>query len=182
MNSPRGPASAQEIAGLSSQSAFLGCLQRYTDNDTDTDLTIGRAHHHHHPYAPGGPRRYQRGASDRDDDHGVATPPPPSPWLTSRSGRLPVLRAPAAPAAAATAVAVAAAVEAACGSGVRADYGGVRSVEELLLRVEASARAVSREKDDVMKVYGRVFVFVESHREDESSTLQQAVAGVDVLF
>lgn len=44
------------------------------------------------------------------------------------------------------------AAEAARGSGVRADYGGVKSAEELLLRVEASVRAVSREKDEIMKV------------------------------
>eukprot|EP00904_Undaria_pinnatifida_P003881 jgi/Undpi1/13494/HiC_scaffold_8.g03153.m1 len=156
-NNLRSTASAQESTGLESPSALLRCLQRDTDIDTDfttSQDTTGRARHHH-AYARSAPRRHQRKESNGDDDND-ADPPSPR-WPASRSFRLTVPKVSSAPAthavsaATATAVMAVEAAEAARGSGVRADYGGVKSAEELLLRVEASVRAVSREKDEIVK-------------------------------
>lgn len=43
------------------------------------------------------------------------------------------------------------------GSGVRADYSGARDAGQLVRRVEASARAVSLEKDDIIEVCVMLF-------------------------
>ena len=140
---------AEKIPGLVSPSAFLRRLRR--DTDIETDLTTGRGCDRPY-YARDGPRLWQPGPSDRDDDNGVDTPSPRR-WAQI-SRRLIVPRAPAARAVAAAAEEQ----EVACGSGVRADYGGgdgddVRSFGEVLRRVEASARAVSREKEEAIEVF-----------------------------
>ncbi|CAN0190542.1 unnamed protein product [Pylaiella littoralis] len=82
------------------------------------------------------------GGSDYELD--VRLPPPPPSRFTRRPGA-PVC---AAPDAAAAAAAVA---EVAVVSDVRADLGGVRDAGQLVRQVEASARAVSLENEDIVK-------------------------------
>lgn len=80
----------------------------------------------------------------------IRFPPPPPPPL--RSARLALRRGESAGAAAA------AEAVASCCRGVQADYAGVEGVDELVRRVEASARAVSLENDDIVKVPHHVLI------------------------
>lgn len=109
---------------------------------------IGAQHYHHPRNAraqqgePDDQRHvpfFRGGGSDYELDARLP-PPPPSRFLRHPGASIPF----AADAADAAAAAVM--------SGVHEDRGGVQDAEQLVRRVEASARAVSRENEDVVKV------------------------------
>lgn len=112
-------------------------------NRTDQDYvshnhrTGGARRRPHDVHGQGGSNQGSKGrSSDCGSDYelDIRFPPPPPP-------RAPVSAATAAVNAAAS-----------CRKGVQADYGGVQDVDQLVRRVEASARAVSRENEDIIKV------------------------------
>eukprot|EP00752_Nemacystus_decipiens_P014628 g13026.t1 len=74
---------------------------------------------------------------------------------------------PAPPRAPVRAASVAAAAAETCKRGVQADYDGVRDVGQLVRRVEASARSVSRENEDIIKSLRK--------EEDKTARLRDAL-------
>ncbi|CAN0475065.1 unnamed protein product [Ectocarpus sp. 12 AP-2014] len=97
-------------------------------------------HDNRHARAHGGPDHDLGHSSDGESDCKLEIrfpPPPPSQQRRSR----------------ASGFGSAAAAAASCSSGVRRDYGGgVKDVGQLVRRVEASTRAVSREKEHIAKI------------------------------
>ncbi|CAM9317767.1 unnamed protein product [Ectocarpus sp. 12 AP-2014] len=95
---------------------------------------------HRHAHAQGGPDDDLGHSSDGESDYKLEIrfpPPPPSQQRHSS----------------ASGFGSAAAAAASCSSGVRRDYGGgVKDVGQLVRRVEASTRAVSREKEHIAKI------------------------------
>ncbi|CAM9511020.1 unnamed protein product [Ectocarpus sp. 4 AP-2014] len=95
---------------------------------------------HRHPRAQGGPDHDLGHSSGGESDCKLEIrfpPPPPSQQCHSRASGFGSV----------------AAAAASCSSGVRRDYGGgVKDVGQLVRRVEASTRAVSREKEHIAKI------------------------------